>query len=94
MDRVIPDLTFGGSTGLSPAATFTMQARNFPGANYDQSQDETTTRTATSPVEQFTNQLFVRVRGRSLSLKVASDTLGVQWRLGMPRVNVRMDGRR
>jgi hypothetical protein len=94
VDRVIPDLTFGGSTGLSPAATFTMQARNFPGANYDQSQDETTTRTATSPVEQFTNQLFVRVRGRSLSLKVASDTLGVQWRLGMPRVNVRMDGRR
>ena len=94
VDRVLPDVTFGGSTGADPAAVFTMQARNFPGATYDQSQDETTTRTATSPVEQFTNQLFGRVRGRSMSLKGSSDALGVQWRLGMPRVNIRMDGRR
>ena len=94
VDKVIPDLTFAGSTASDPSATFTVQARNFPGANYDQTQNNATTRTSTSPVEQFTNQLYFRVRGRSISLKVASSDTGVQWRLGVPRFNIRPDGRR
>ena len=94
VDKVIPDLTFAGSSAADPTATFTVQARNFPGANYDQVQNNATTRTATSPVEQFTNQLYFRVRGRSISLKVASSDTGVQWRLGVPRFNIRPDGRR
>ena len=93
-DKVIPDLTFDGSTVDSPVVDFTMQARNFPGTNYDVSQTGSATRTSTTPVEQFTNQIFVRVRGRSMSLKVSSNTAGVQWRLGTPRVNVKQDGRR
>ena len=94
IDKVIPDLTFDGSTVDSPVVDFTMQARNFPGANYNVSQTGSATRTSTTPVEQFTNQIFVRVRGRSMSLKVSSNTAGVQWRLGTPRVNVKQDGRR
>ncbi len=94
VDRLIPDLTFDGSTGVDPAANFTIQARNFPGATYDQSQSAGVTKTATTPIQQFTNQAFLRVRGRSISLKVSSDAEGVQWRLGVPRLNIRPDGRR
>lgn len=94
VDRLIPDVTFSGSTEANPAAIFTIKARNFPGSSYDQSQDNTTTRTSTVPVEQFTNQSFVRVRGRSVALKISSDAVGVQWRLGVPRLNIRSDGRR
>jgi hypothetical protein len=52
------------------------------------------TRTATIPVEQFTGQVYTRVRGRQLSIKVESTALGVQWQLGAPRLDIRPDGRR
>ena len=71
-----------------------MKARNFPGGSYLQTDDETVTRTATAPVEQFTNQVYVRLRGRSMALRVESSETGVGWRLGSPRMDVRQDGRR
>jgi hypothetical protein len=71
-----------------------MKARNFPGGNYLQSDDEAVTKTASTPVEQFTNQVFVRLRGRSMTLRVESSELGMGWRLGSPRIDVRPDGRR
>lgn len=92
--RLIPDLTFDGSTNLDPSANFTLQTRNYPGGNYLQSASGTTTRTATSPVEQFTNQLNMRLRGRSFAIKVDSSAEGVRWKLGSPRVDIRTDGRR
>ena len=52
------------------------------------------TRTATVPVEEFTGQVFVRVRGRQLAYKVSSSNLGVAWQLGSPRFDIRADGRR
>ena len=75
--RVIPDLTFTGSvTGSSPNATFTVKARDFPGADFLQTSDGTaTSRTATSPVEQFTDKLDYRIRGRSFAIKLASDSI-------------------
>jgi len=51
-------------------------------------------RSATVPVEQFTDQVHVRLRGRSFALRVESDEIGVSWRLGSPRIDVRQDGRR
>ena len=93
MSRVLPDLTFRNSTG-TPTATFTMSARDFPGADFDQTNSKTTVRTATSPVEQYTDQLFMRLRGRSLALKVSSNQVNTQWRLGSPRIDMRPDGRR
>ena len=93
--RIIPDITFNGSTALSsPSATFTIKARNFPGADFDDSNTGTATRTSTSPIEGFTEKLDIRVRGRSFALRVASDALGSKWKLGSPRVDIREDGRR
>ena len=92
--RIIPDLTFENSTAGSPTATFTVKVRNFPGANYDDENDASVSRTATVPVEQFTNQVHLRLRGRSFALKVASEEVETQWRLGAPRLDVRPDGRR
>ena len=92
--RIIPDLTFENSTAGSPTATFTVKVRNFPGANYDDENDASVSRTATVPVEQFTNQVHLRLRGRSFALKIASEEVETQWRLGAPRLDVRPDGRR
>ena len=93
VSRIIPDVTFRDSTVSSPSVTFTMKARNFPGGNYLQEDDSTVTKTATVPVEQFTNQAFVRLRGRSMALRVDSNETGMTWRLGSPRMDVRQDGR-
>ena len=93
VSRILPDLTFRNSTG-NPVATFSVSARNFPGANFDQTNSGTAVRTATAPVEQFTDQLFFRLRGRSMSLKVESNDVNTEWRLGTPRADMRTDGRR
>ena len=93
--RVVPDLTFNGSTNLSsPQATFTVKARNFPGASFDNTASGDAIRTASSPVETFTNQLHLRARGRSFALRIESTALGAKWKLGSPRVDLRPDGRR
>jgi len=92
--RMIPDLTFRDSTGDSPTANFILKARNFPGAAYGDDYDSAVTRSATVPVEQFTNQVNVRLRGRSTAIRVESDETGVAWRLGSPRIDIRPDGER
>ena len=92
--RVIPDFTFEGSSASSPSVSFTLKARNAPGGNYLQTQSKDTTRTATTPVEQFTNVLNVRLRGRSFAVRVDSTAVGVRWKIGSPRVDVRQDGKR
>ena len=93
--RVIPDLSFSGSTSIStPQATFTVKARDFPGEDFGNTDSGTTTRTQTSPVEEYTKQLYIRARGRSFALRVESNSLGSKWRLGTPRVDIRPDGRR
>lgn len=98
--RMIPDITFDGSTVNNPAVTITMRPRQNPGSNYG---------AAPSPevisaqnyqgqrnyvVQQFTEIVYTRVRGRQMAFKIASDGLGVQWQLGVPSIDVRPDGRR
>lgn len=92
--RLIPDLRFDGSTASNPVVDFTLQTRTYPGANYNQTDTGAVTRTATNPVEQWTNELDMRLRGRSFAIKVESDNIGVRWKLGVPRVDLRPDGRR
>ena len=94
MSRLIPDLTFVDSTAESPNANITLQARNYPGGLYLQSQAKSVTRTATAPIEQWTEQVNLRLRGRAFSFKIESTDTGVGWRLGSPRVDIRPDGRR
>ena len=106
MRRIIPDVNFGSSdsvnsvTGdpLTPEATLTVGVRNFPGAASSTTNasgvptDRTVVTTAT--INQYTNQVFVRARGRQMNFKIASSDVGVQWQLGMPRVDARADGTR
>ena len=97
INKIIPDLTFRESTADSPKAIFTVKTRNFPGGAYLQSDVKNVTRSAaatSSVVEQFTDQVNLRVRGRSFAVKIASTDTGVSWRLGSPRLDVKPDGRR
>jgi hypothetical protein len=105
--RLIPDLTFDGSNVNTPTAYFTAIPRNFPGAAYSPSNNPAVTSTQnyqnqiTYNIQQFTQQVYVRIRGRQMAFKVSSGTmgnaldgLGVQWQLGAPRIDIRPDGRR
>jgi hypothetical protein len=92
--RIIPDLNFEGSTVSNPTAFFTLRPRNFPGANYLTEPELGVQRTTTVPIEQYTNQVFIRARARQMGLKVSSTGLGVQWQLGSPRLEGRKDGKR
>ena len=95
--KIIPDLTFRQSTATSPKAIFTVKTRNFPGEAYLQSDAKDITRSvaaSSTVVEQFTNQVNLRLRGRSFAVKIESTDKGVAWRLGSPRLDVKPDGRR
>ena len=93
ISRIIPDLTFRNSANSSEAI-MTLKTRNAPGGQYLQTDATTVTKTASVPIEQFTQQANVRLRGRSFALRVESDSTGVAWRLGSPRIDVRPDGKR
>lgn len=98
--RLIPDVTFDGSTVTAPTLDFTVRPRQFPGSNYGNSNSPEVISTVsyagqrTYNVQQFTEQVYVRIRGRQMAFKVSSDTLGTAWQLGVPRIEVRPDGRR
>lgn len=103
--RVIPDITFdgsntSGSTTVEPAVKFTVRPRQNPGSNYGATQTPTVASTqnyagqTTYNVQQFTEIIYTRVRGRQMAFRVSSDTLGTQWQLGTPRIEARPDGRR
>jgi hypothetical protein len=98
--RVIPDVTFRGSTTASPTVDMTLLPLQNSGSGYNVPQSlggsstGVVTRGTTVPVEQFTGQINVRVRGRQMSFKVGSTAIGVQWQLGAPRIDIRPDGRK
>lgn len=89
--RILPDLRFSGSTASEPEASLTLIPKAFPGSA---PQSEPNLRIIETSVDQYTEEVFIRARGRSLALKVLSNTSGVQWQLGNPRVDARTDGRR
>lgn len=98
--RILPDITFDGSEVGSPSATMTLLPLQSSGSGYNNpasvggTNNAGITRSAVLPVEQFTDQLFIRVRGRQLAIKVESSEIGVTWQLGSPRIDMRSDGRR
>ena len=100
INRIIPDFTFQGSStsGASPAVNMTLSMQDYPGNSYGQTETDTVTSSAIStttvPFEQFTTKADIRLRGRSFAMKVSSTGVGVRWRLGSPRINLRADGRR
>lgn len=95
VSKLIPDITFRGSTNIStPQATFSVKTRDNPGSNFTTTSSGVVSRTATLPVEEHTDQLNFRARGRSFAFRVDSTSLGSKWKLGSPRVDIRQDGRR
>jgi len=102
--RVLPDITFSGSTAASPSVTMYLKPLQNSGSGYNSpvsvggsttpSGAAAVTRTAILPIEEFTGQINTRVRGRQLVMEVRSTALGVQWQLGSPRLDIRQDGRR
>jgi hypothetical protein len=98
--RIIPDVTFDGSYVNNPEVTFTVRPRQNPGANYGTSDTPTVTSTQNYQgqrnytVQQFTEIVYVRIRGRQMAFKISSNGLGVNWQLGAPRIDIRPDGRR
>lgn len=101
--RIIPDLTFDGSTTAAPdkpEVTLSVRPRQNPGAPYGTA-DVPIVQSAQSYAEQknytvqeFTQIVYTRLRGRQMALKIGSNTLGTQWQLGAPRIDIRPDGRR
>jgi hypothetical protein len=95
INRIIPDVNFSGSTSINPSVDFTVKARTHSGSGFTQTDDSNTSqRTATTPVEVYTEKLDVRVRGRTFALRVESTALGTKFKLGTPQINVVPDGRR
>ncbi len=98
--RMIPDITFDGSRVNNPSVTFSMRPRQNPGSNYGTAPTPAVTSTLNYQtqrnylVQQFTQIVYTRIRGRQMAFKISSDGLGVQWQLGVPSIDVRPDSRR
>jgi hypothetical protein len=91
--RILPDIAFEGSTVAAPEVTVQIRPRNFPGSAFSGDAADTQ-RVIETTVGQYTDQVFVRARARQMAFKIDSENLGVQWQLGMPRLDLRPDGKR
>jgi hypothetical protein len=84
--RLLPDVSFRNSSAPVPSIDITTRVRNFTGASF--------LSTTTSEIGAATDQVHLRLRGRQVSIEVASDETGVAWRLGSLRYDLQPDGRR
>ena len=92
--RILPDITFLNSSATNPSGTMVVKPRTNAGSAYGAPNAPTVTRTQAFPVEQFTGQVYTRIRGRQMAFRMESTDLGVTWQLGAPRIDIRPDGRR
>ena len=98
--RILPDLTFSGSTASNPQVTLTLTPMQNSGSGYNNPQsvggtsNALITRSATVPIEAFTGQVFIRVRGRQMILTMESNQIGCTWQMGSHRLDIRQDGGR
>ena len=92
--RVLPDITFEGSSSPTPTVKFTLGSYDKPGEDVSDTVNGTVIKEASETVEKYTSELFLRLRGRAFSVKIENTGTGAQWRLGIPRVDLRPDGKR
>ena len=94
--RVVPDVDFIGSTSTAPSVTMTISTRNFPGQGFfvNDNVANVSGSKATAQVYDYTNQVFLRLRGRQVAFRVSSSEAGIKWQLGVPRLDVQPDGNR
>ena len=94
VNKVLPDVSFDGSTAPTPAVYMQINGRKAPGAAVGSTPNEVIARPSALLVDQWTEEVDVRLRERQMTVRIESDGLGVQWQLGTPRINVRPDGRK
>ena len=92
--RILPDITFRGSSTDHPEATMTLIPLQNSGSGYSFPDGGPVVRSSSVPIEKFTQYVYVRVRGRQMAFKIENSQLGSTWQLGAPRIDVRVDGRR
>jgi hypothetical protein len=98
--RILPDVSFKNSTASSPQVTMTLLPMQNSGSGYNVPQSTggsniaAVNRVATAPIEQFTGQVFIRLRGRQMIFKIEGNQVGLQWQLGTPRIDIQPDGAR
>jgi len=92
--RMVPDLTFQGSTAQNPQVTMTLYGMNGSGSGFNVEAAKAVSQTSTATIEQFTNIIYTRIRGRQMIMKVGSSGLGTTWQLGAPRIDIKQDGQR
>jgi hypothetical protein len=93
--RILPDLTFENSTAVSPTVTMTLYGLYNSGSGSIDNAGQNVVRGSTYVItEEFTGQIYTRVRGRQMIFKIDSNQLGTAWQLGAPRIDIRPDGRR
>lgn len=95
--RLIPDVDFIGSTAVQPALTMTLSARDYPGQGmfrFNNNEIVASTSQVSVQVYNYTNDIWLRMRGRQVAFTISSDALGVKWQLGIPRIDIQSDGRR
>jgi hypothetical protein len=96
VNRVVPDVDFIGSTITDPSVTMTISTRNFPGQGFfvNDNVANVSGSKATTQVYDYTNQVFLRLRGRQVAFRISSAEAGIKWQLGVPRLDVQPDGTR
>jgi len=94
--RILPDVTFRDFDDEvnTPQMNIVLKMMDKPGGGFDDTSTSQVSRSAIVPVETFTEEAHVRLRGRSLTVRAESSSVGTQWRLGVPRIDVRTDGQR
>jgi hypothetical protein len=91
--RILPDINFDGSTAAQPEVKIQLRPRRFPGTSATASPTDEK-RVVEVSANTYTDEIFIRARGRQMGFKVSSTDLGVQWQLGVPRLDARPDGKR
>lgn len=98
--RILPDINFNGSSTNTPTVTMTVLPRQNSGTPYGPADNpqvqsaQNYSRVPAYTVQQFTGEVFTRLRGRQMSFRIESNDIGVAWQLGSPRIDIRPDGRR
>jgi len=98
--RMLPDVNFNGSSTNNPSVTMQLKPRYNSGSAYGSddnpavTSDQNYTQYPEYTVQEFTGQVYTRLRGRQMAFRITSDGLGVAWQLGTPRIDIKNDGRR
>jgi len=97
--RMLPDLTFQNSTNapgnVVPQLTMTLYGLANSGSGATSSASANVSSSSTYVItEEFTGELFTRLRGRQMIFKIESNQLNTAWQIGAPRMDIRQDGRR